>query len=419
MAKTVLLDEAKALIEAKDYQGAIAVLDRLIATNSAHFSAYLQRAIAHQRLKEFERALYDDCYHALSIAKERGKRADLSQVYFRIAIVFYTSKDYYSAFKYLKLAQKFGYEDTNALEIWILKTTTKFDASETMIDFLNSLELADSTVLEEFKTKKESLYGKDEPQKKPEVAKPAVSKKPEPKIAEITDEEAAKVNTIPKSSALPKAYAAAPPTNPSYPAQDEVRKEFFESSTTVTVSIYIKRVPKDSFKLEFRPRSVEFEFKTHTGADYMYELDRLAGEIDTKQSKYTVFGTKIELILVKKIEGSWKALQTPDGNDAEGKEEEEEEENSRSAMQYPSSSTKKVDWAQVDEEYKDIDEDEKDDMKLFKDIFKNADPDTRRAMMKSYTESGGTSLSTNWDEVSKKTFEVDPPDSMVAKKWEY
>ena len=37
---------------------------------------------------------------------------------------------------------------------------------------------------------------------------------------------------------------------------------------------------------------------------------------------------------------------------------------------------------------------------FFQQLYANADEDTKRAMLKSYTESGGTSLSTDWKEVS-------------------
>lgn len=43
-------------------------------------------------------------------------------------------------------------------------------------------------------------------------------------------------------------------------------------------------------------------------------------------------------------------------------------------------------------------------MGFFQHLFAGADDDTRRAMMKSYVESNGTSLSTNWDEVKSKDF---------------
>ena len=43
-------------------------------------------------------------------------------------------------------------------------------------------------------------------------------------------------------------------------------------------------------------------------------------------------------------------------------------------------------------------------MHFFKEIFKNADEDTKRAMMKSYTTSNGKALSTNWTEVKDKDY---------------
>jgi hypothetical protein len=55
---------------------------------------------------------------------------------------------------------------------------------------------------------------------------------------------------------------------------------------------------------------------------------------------------------------------------------------------------------------------------FFQKIFKDADEDTKRAMMKSYSESGGTTLSTNWDEVKKGRVEVKPPEGQEWKKWD-
>lgn len=48
---------------------------------------------------------------------------------------------------------------------------------------------------------------------------------------------------------------------------------------------------------------------------------------------------------------------------------------------------------------------------FFKKLYANSDPDTQRAMMKSYYESQGTALSTNWDEVGKEKVAVHPPSS--------
>lgn len=54
---------------------------------------------------------------------------------------------------------------------------------------------------------------------------------------------------------------------------------------------------------------------------------------------------------------------------------------------------------------------------FFKKLYKDADPDTKRAMMKSYTESNGTALSTNWADVKKKPVETNPPEGVEAKSW--
>jgi suppressor of G2 allele of SKP1 len=55
---------------------------------------------------------------------------------------------------------------------------------------------------------------------------------------------------------------------------------------------------------------------------------------------------------------------------------------------------------------------------FFQNLFTNADDDTRKAMMKSFQESGGTALSTNWDEVKQGPVPIKPPAGSEARKWE-
>jgi len=85
------------------------------------------------------------------------------------------------------------------------------------------------------------------------------------------------------------------------------------------------------------------------------------------------------------------------------------------APAYPTSSRNgPKNWETIVEDEKDEDEGVDD---FFKKLYKGSDEDTRRAMMKSMQESGGTSLSTSWDDVKSKTFKPIPPDGMEAKEY--
>ena len=55
---------------------------------------------------------------------------------------------------------------------------------------------------------------------------------------------------------------------------------------------------------------------------------------------------------------------------------------------------------------------------FFQNLFTNADEDTKRAMVKSFQESGGTALSTNWEDVGKGPVPIKAPTGSEARKWE-
>ena len=71
-----------------------------------------------------------------------------------------------------------------------------------------------------------------------------------------------------------------------------------------------------------------------------------------------------------------------------------------------------------------IDDDDGDDQKseqltmeqFMRDCYKRGDDETKRAMMKSYLESGGTVLNMNWTEVCSKKIEPRPPSGLETKQ---
>lgn len=69
------------------------------------------------------------------------------------------------------------------------------------------------------------------------------------------------------------------------------------------------------------------------------------------------------------------------------------------------------------------DEDEEEEGKsdpdaFFKQLYAGATEEQKRAMMKSFTESNGTTLSTDWGDVGGRKVETKPPEGVEAKEWE-
>ncbi|KAI0849177.1 SGS-domain-containing protein [Daldinia vernicosa] len=91
-----------------------------------------------------------------------------------------------------------------------------------------------------------------------------------------------------------------------------------------------------------------------------------------------------------------------------------------SAPAYPTSSKKgAVNWDRIgDDDGDDESKEDADVNSFFQKLYKDADDDTRRAMMKSYVESNGTSLSTSWAEAKSKTYKTLPPEGAEAKQWD-
>ncbi|TXT10776.1 hypothetical protein VHUM_02281 [Vanrija humicola] len=188
----------------------------------------------------------------------------------------------------------------------------------------------------------------------------------------------------------------------------------------MTVSLYIKGYgtspAREQVKVHYFTNRVEVILPPLSGEDAgkRFELGPLVGSIVPGECSERVLGTKvgsrtpssltrqIELKLTKEEPGGWTdVVGTGSVTPA-----------STSSAPPPAAAPKpkpaRKNWDKlVDDEDDDKASGQTDPnaggdaalQKLFAGIYADADPDTRRAMIKSYTESGGTSLSTDWSQV--------------------
>nr|BAS69664.1 SGT1-like protein [Brassica rapa subsp. chinensis] len=228
--------------------------------------------------------------------------------------------------------------------------------------------------------------------------------------------------TLPSSSTTPLATAAdAPPVpSPAPPAKPTFRHEFYQKPEEVVVTIFAKGIPKQNVNVEFGDQILSIVIDVNGEEAYHFQ-PRLFGKIIPEKCRYEVFSTKVEIRLAKAETITWASLEYVKGQALLPKP------NVASAVSqrpvYPSSKPAK-DWDKLEAEVKKQEKYEKLDgdaamNKFFSDIYQSADEDMRRAMNKSFAESNGTVLSTNWKEVGTKKVESTPPDGMELKKWEY
>uniref|UniRef100_A0A182PG65 SGS domain-containing protein n=1 Tax=Anopheles epiroticus TaxID=199890 RepID=A0A182PG65_9DIPT len=182
----------------------------------------------------------------------------------------------------------------------------------------------------------------------------------------------------------------------------KVKYDWYQTETAVTVTILVKNATEKNYSVQLEQNTL-----TLTADDIEPLVLSLWNPINVEQSSHKATPSKVEVKLVKLIGQRWEALEKK--APAEGQ--------SQTGAAGPAATKKKHDWDKISKEIEKDDETQNDVSELFKKIYADASEDTRKAMMKSYYESGGTVLSTNWSEVGAKPVEVKPPDGCEYKKW--
>lgn len=371
------------LLEDKDYLGAIESYSAAINENPKAFKAYLKRAIAYQRFKNYDRAK-TDVSEAFALAQERGKRQELAECYFRLGIIYYSEKSLKLALINFKKAEAYGCQES-ALSTWILKAQT--DVKKEDPDF----KWEDS---EEEPKKEAEKAAISPPDHSTSAANPPES---DPKEVKSTS-----IDTINKHA----------------PLKPKIRDDWYQTNDEVIITIYAKNVNPDTLSIEYHDSSVSVLFPNGAGSEYNYNLDPLYSPIDPRASHHVVKTTKIEITLVKTDKTKWPSLEAPNNNNNSSEQSREPgNELSAAPLSYPTSARKTINWANFNLE-DDEDDAQQNENDFFAKLYKDTDDDTRKAMMKSFTESNGTVLTTDWTDAKEKTFEPSPPEGMEPKKWQ-
>ncbi|TQN73086.1 Cysteine and histidine-rich domain-containing protein [Colletotrichum shisoi] len=94
---------------------------------------------------------------------------------------------------------------------------------------------------------------------------------------------------------------------------DTVRTDFYQTPSTVIASFFLKKIVKDSAKIEFKSQSIALDLPTSDLPPKRYTTEvPLFAPIDVGKSTFKVLGTKLEVNLAKAGGESWPVLRSDD-----------------------------------------------------------------------------------------------------------
>lgn len=196
------------------------------------------------------------------------------------------------------------------------------------------------------------------------------------------------------------------------PAAPSVKRDWYQTESQVIVTVMTKNVPKDGVHVNFMEKELSATIQLASGENHDLHL-HLLHPVVPQQSSFKILSTKVEFKMKKTEAIRWETL--------EGEGQESSIKHFDPNL-YPSSSQHSRKW---DKMVVDLGEEEKNEKlegdaalnKLFQQIYCDGSDEVKRAMNKSFMESGGTVLSTNWKDVGKRKVEMNPPDDVEFKKY--
>ncbi|KAJ5677826.1 uncharacterized protein N7477_003459 [Penicillium maclennaniae] len=92
---------------------------------------------------------------------------------------------------------------------------------------------------------------------------------------------------------------------------DSVRSDFYQTASSVNVSLYLKKIDKERARVDLSTDSITFDLPTSDNKRFQ-DTYKLFAPIDAEKSSFRVLGTKLELTLAKADGTSWPVLRSDD-----------------------------------------------------------------------------------------------------------
>lgn len=200
--------------------------------------------------------------------------------------------------------------------------------------------------------------------------------------------------------------------------QSTYRRDWFQSPTHVSIDLFARDTKPEAFSLKiFSGNRLSLVLSVNPRSEYRLDLT-LCEPVVAHTAKVEHLKSKIAIRLEKTAASHWKSLEGGLEDCLSSTAWFADESDTPAAPGTPPPTKAKKDWdkiaASVEEEKPSGDAALN---KVFQDIYSKGSEEQRRAMIKSFTESGGTVLSTNWEDVGARKVEITPPKGLEARSW--
>lgn len=393
------------LYDKKDPETALSQYDSILKQNPESISALVYKAACLEKLY-FSLASWhneltlenanDLLYKALKISERRGDRSKIAFVYFRLFIHYFNNHAKKESLDNFNKAKQYGY-DKSTISFWESKLNSSLEKWKK-----KGLISDDAYIWNE-------NDGNSTPSKTIDLPPSKTTERetfPEPSpSASIL-----KSSSIASNSTDTKITQIKPSDDTTFsPIHEKVKKEWYQTPSTVVISLFTTRLPESVSSIHTELNSVNNILSlswslAKDNSEFQYSI-KLSNPIINNSFKFKKFTKKLEITIDKLDKGkTWKTLESTD-------EKRVDADNVKTKKQ--------KDWSKInfDEYGDDLEDNNGSADAFFQKLYANADPDTKKAMMKSFIESNGTTLNTNWEDVKNKKVEPSPPEGMELKHW--